>query len=142
MNDFVPPMFQGFPEHRAKNALRATHDCGTEAALQWLLENEGTTALDEAQLSGSHFVGDERCVLNSSPLIRSVNMTSSLYSSVKVLESKYCYVMQEGWTVRQVGKGPCGLDREYLGGPLLWDIQQNLASQLSILTVVRRPVGQ
>ena len=30
---------QGFPSQHAHRALTATHDCGTEAALSWLVEN-------------------------------------------------------------------------------------------------------
>lgn len=39
----------GFPATHAKNALLATHNCGVETALGWLLEKAGSPEIDEDQ---------------------------------------------------------------------------------------------
>jgi uncharacterized UBP type Zn finger protein len=42
----------GFSSQRAHRALAATHDCGTEAALSWLVEN--ATKLDQEHDGQQH----------------------------------------------------------------------------------------
>ena len=39
LSDEASCCVQGFPSQHAHRALTATHDCGTEAALSWLVEN-------------------------------------------------------------------------------------------------------
>ncbi|CAL8464016.1 g3551 [Coccomyxa elongata] len=64
-------MEMGFPENRARKALIMTHDCGTEPALHWLIENADSPDIDapvpeslasrssgRVEGSSSGFVGD------------------------------------------------------------------------------------
>jgi uncharacterized UBP type Zn finger protein len=53
---------QGFPENRARKALILTHDCGTELALHWLIENAESPDIDapvpESPILGTRSSGE------------------------------------------------------------------------------------
>ena len=38
---------QGFPDNRARKAVSRTHNCGVEAAANWLMEHSGDADIDE-----------------------------------------------------------------------------------------------
>jgi len=68
---------QGFPENRARKALILTHDCGTELALHWLIENADSPDID-APLPESPILGTR----SSGELFHIVELTFTHKSQV------------------------------------------------------------